>query len=168
MARALSVARSDIGDFTPEISPRMVSQAHFLLYNHGSRPARLVLTECKFFEFEEAVQDLLLVLQVHVSRDLRKPVFGGFRPEPDCRVVSFDFIGPLSPCLGGGARGKNLEHCKNGCTACCVVFTKSLSLDYNITHFFAIQFNVPFKIISVHMRRANQWGENGRTPRKTT
>ena len=76
MARALSVPRCDIGDFTPEISPRMVSQAHFLLYNHGSRPARLVLTECECFEFEEAVQDLLLVLQVHVSRDLRKPVFG--------------------------------------------------------------------------------------------
>ena len=35
--------------------------------------------------------------------------------------------------------------------------------------FFLIQFYVPFKIISAHMRRANQKvGENGRTPRKTT
>ena len=29
-------------------------------------------------------------------------------------------------------------------------------------------FNIPFKIISAHVRRANRWGENGRTPRKTT
>ena len=35
--------------------------------------------------------------------------------------------------------------------------------------FLFIQFNVPFKIISAHMRRAkSRWGENGRNPRKTT
>ena len=40
---------------------------------------------------------------------------------------------------------------------------------YECESIFLIQFNVPFKIISAHMRRANQSvGENGRTPRKTT
>ena len=40
---------------------------------------------------------------------------------------------------------------------------------FNFILFFFIQFNVPFKIFSAHLRRANQrLGENGRTPRKTT
>ena len=40
---------------------------------------------------------------------------------------------------------------------------KGISISHSF--FFLIQFYVPFKIISAHMRRANQLvGENGRTP----
>ena len=36
------------------------------------------------------------------------------------------------------------------------VVIKSVSTEASLMHLFFIQFNVPFKIISAHMRRANQ------------
>ena len=50
-----------------------------------------------------------------------------------------------------------------------IAFSLKCLFFFFIIFFFLIQFYVPFKSKSSHMRRANQKvGENGKTPRKTT
>ena len=71
--------------------------------------------------------------------------------------------------LWRGKKPKTIVTTSHG-KASLFVFVIKFKLDW-LVDFFLFQFYVPFKIISAHtcMRRAkSRWGENRRTPRKTT